>query len=134
MSNGHYNIVLGAPSKSVDNGTQILGCLSIDTIKWPRWRTRAFGAAKTFPLPLKRVETRKNAQERAGDVVTLFQTVLGTCRPIHEVQFSRYAVITGHSTINVGQHLHAEIGLSNASDIHYNPPFNTVCIQIKCGL
>ena len=65
-----------------------------------------------------RVETRPNTQERAGDVVTLFQTVPGTCRPIHEVQFSRNAVITGHSTINVGQHLHAEIGLSNASDIH----------------
>ena len=90
-----------------------LGCLSIDAIKWPCGRTRAFRrAAKTFPL------ARRNAQERAGDVVTLFQTVPGTCRPVHEVPFSRNAVITGHSTINVGQHLHAEINLSNASDIH----------------
>ena len=74
------------------------------------------------------------ASKRAGDVVTLFQTVLGTCTPIHEVQFSRNAVITGHSTINVGQHLHAEIGISNVSDIHYAHPLNTTCIQIKCGL
>ena len=78
---------------------------------------RARSAARQPPFHW-RVETRTNAQERAGDVVTLFQTVPGTCRPIHEVQFSRNAVITGHSTINVGQHLHAEIGLSNASDIH----------------
>ena len=53
-----------------------------------------------------------------SNMVTLFQTVPGTCRPVHEVQFSRNAVITGHATINVGQHLHAEIGISNASDIH----------------
>ena len=90
---------------------------------------RAFHrAAETFPL------ARRNASKRAGDVVTLFQTVPGTCRPMHEVQFSRNTVITGHSTINVGQHLHAEIGLSNASDIHYAHPLNTACIQIKCGL
>ena len=78
---------------------------------------RARSAARQTPFHW-RVETRTNAQKRAGDVVTLFQTVPGTCRPIHEVQFSRNAVITCHSTINVGQHLHAEIGLSNASDIH----------------
>ena len=73
-------------------------------------------------FPLTRLNGGRNLSigesKRAGDVVTLFQTVPGTCRPIHEVQFSRNAVITGHSTINVGQHLHAEIGLSNASDIH----------------
>ena len=78
---------------------------------------RACSAARQKPFHW-RVETRRNAQERAGDVVTLFQTVSGTCRPVHEVPFSRNAVITGHSTINVGQHLHADIGLSNASDIH----------------
>ena len=69
------------------------------------------------------------SEERAGDVVTMFHTVLGTC--IHKVKFSRNAVITGHSTINVGQHLDAEIGLSNASDAH---PLNYACIQIKYGL
>ena len=112
------------------NTVNVLGCLSIDAIKWPRGRTRVFRrATETFPL------ARPNAQERAGDVVTLFQTVPGTCRSIHEVKFSRNAVITGHSTI-IGQHLHAEIGLSNASDIHYAHLLNTACrpIQIKCGL
>ena len=64
----------------------------------------------------------------------LFQTVLGTCRSIHKVQFTRNAVITGHSIINLGQHLYVEIGLSNASDTHYAHPLNTACIQIKCGL
>ena len=39
---------------------------------------------------------------------------------------------TGHSEINLGLHLHAEIGLSNASDIHYAHPLNTACIQIQC--
>ena len=38
-----------------------------------------------------------------------------------------------HSTINLGLHLHAEIGLSNASDINYAHPLNTACIEI-CGL
>ena len=81
-------------------------------------------AAETFPLMLP------NAQERAGHVVTLLWTVLGICRPIHAVQFSRNAVITDDSTINVGLHLHAEKGLSNASDIYYAHPLNTACIQI----
>ena len=53
---------------------------------------RARSAARQKPFHW-RVETRTNAQERAGDVVTLFQTVPGTCRPIHEVQFSRNAVL-----------------------------------------
>ena len=60
---------------------------------------------------------------------SMFQTVPGTWRPIHEVQFLRNAAITGHSTINVGRHLHAEIGLSNASDIHYAHPLRTACIH-----
>ena len=64
----------------------------------------------------------------------MFQTVLGTCRPIHVIQFSRNAVITGHSTINVDQHLHAEIDISNASDIHYAHPLNTACIQIRLSV
>ena len=40
---------------------------------------RARSAARQKPFHW-RVETRSNAQERAGDVVTLFQTVPGTCR------------------------------------------------------
>ena len=35
---------------------------------------------------------------------------------------------TGHSEINLSLHLHAEIGLSNASNIH----LNTACIEIQC--
>ena len=34
---------------------------------------------------------------------------------------------TGHSTINLGPHLDAEIDLSNASDIHYEHPLNNAC-------
>ena len=52
-------------------------------------------------------------------VETLFWTVLGSC----------------HSRINAGLHLHAKIGLSNASDnldIHH-AHLNTACIfKFKC--
>ena len=37
---------------------------------------------------------------------------------------------TGHSTLNLGLHLYAEIGLSNALDIHYAHPLNTACIEM----
>ena len=39
--------------------------------------------------------------------------------------------LAGHFTINLGLHLHAEVGLSNASDIHHAHPLNTACIQIQ---
>ena len=39
---------------------------------------------------------------------------------------------TGHYKINLSLHLHAKIGLSNASEIHYAHPLNTTCIEIQC--
>ena len=39
--------------------------------------------------------------------------------------------LAGHSTINLGLNLHAEIGLSNASDIYCANPLNTACIKIQ---
>ena len=35
----------------------------------------------------------------------------------------------GHSEINLSLHLHAEIGLSNASDIYHAHPLNTAFID-----
>ena len=63
------------------------------------------------------------ASKRAGDVVTLFWTVLRRCRPIH-------ANGSFYRLINVSLHLHAEIDISIASVIHYAHPLNTACIQI----
>ena len=42
-----------------------------------------------------------------------------------------FRLMTGYFTIDVGLHLHAEIGLSNVSVIHYAHPLNTSCIQIQ---
>ena len=53
-----------------------LGCLSIDSIKWPR------SPARQEPFHW-RVQTRLNAQKRAGDVVIWFWPVLGSCISIH---------------------------------------------------
>ena len=92
-----------------------------------RPNARVQRATKPYPL------VRPNAQERAGDVGNCsglcfvglavglsMQSNLRTMQPI------------GHSTIKLGLHLHAEIGLSNVSDIHYAHPLNTACIEIQC--
>ena len=68
----------------------------------------------------KRARTRKNAQEVWWHCSGRLMVVVGhPCSPI-----------TGHSTINVGLHWHAEIGLSTASDIHHAHPLNTACRPI----
>ena len=65
---------------------------------------RARSAARQNPFHW-RVETRRNAQERAGDVGELFWTVLRRCGPIHAVEFSRNAAnrsFYNKPTINLG--------------------------------
>ena len=66
----------------------------------PRGRTLSIGASK-------RVQTRKSAPEMWWHCSGL-DVLLHSCISMQ---------LAGHSTINLGLHLHAEIGLSNASDI-----------------
>ena len=87
---------------------------------------RVCSAARQNPFH-RRVETRR----RCGDIV---RDCLWYCRPIHSVQCSRNAVITGHSAINVGLHLHAEIGFLMFQTFITHTLVYTACIQIKCGL
>ena len=88
------------------------GCLSIDEIKWPRAFRRA-----AEPLSL----ARKNAPEMWWHCSGL-HVLLNSCRPMQ---------LAGHSTINIGLNFYAEIGLSNASDIHCAHPLSTACTCIQ---
>ena len=80
----------------------------MDVINWPRGQTHAFRCA-AIPFPL----ARPNAQERAGmwgncsglSFVVVGLSMKSNCRAMQP---------TGHSEINLGLHLHAEIGLSHS--------------------
>ena len=82
---------------------------------WPNARILPCG--KTLSI------MRKNVQEMWGNISGLSFVVVGLSMQSN----FRAMQPTSHSEINLSLHLHAEIGLSNASNIH----LNTACIEIQ---